>query len=543
MTEVMYTPLDGNEWVELYANESYNLSNLEIKDNFSTDQITCCGDNLCGYVVPENTYFIISEQDNTLNFSSLIFCVDDNSIGNGLGNSWDNITLLENNISLDNVFYGKETEKGNSLSKINNIWLETTPTPGAENFFYEEQINEIPDIRLGNNLPEIVFTNVMYKPFIIENLDYPEFNEQINSTIYYNVSRDSTILKEGTKEVLFKSHTITISEVVFEIVGNHTTCSRISTLNVNDTNFTNNFFCKTINVVPSEQAECNISLKMTTDKQIYEEGENVNIFHNLNNKTFPFEIEYWIEDIFGEVVKQKTTTSNTDKKSYTPKIIVAEKAFVVSSNLTHTACNNIENNTLKQSIVVFRGNVLEEKILEKEIKNSIAIVGISPPNPAFGDIIKIKLEIAKGNTSKNAIKTYVKGKNIISETSSFNIYGTNKEFSFSIPLLLKDNCNNKYDAGEYEVIVEGLELEVLKTITIKANPSCPTENNIEKAEQEKQSPAQKPIENITEKSVDKITGRAVYESAILKSKEYMKYFLLIISLSGAFLVLEKLRKH
>ena len=93
ITEIMFNPSDGNEWVEFYSPDTINFSGYELSDNLNTDQIVCCGN--CSFIIPNNTFFLIFDQDSSMNFSGYKYCVDDNSIGNSLGNSADKITITK----------------------------------------------------------------------------------------------------------------------------------------------------------------------------------------------------------------------------------------------------------------------------------------------------------------------------------------------------------------------------------------------------------------------------------------------------------------
>ncbi len=129
ITEIMHNPSDGNEWIEFYTGSEINFSGYELIDNLHTDQLICCGGS-CNYIVPQNSYFLILDQDSTLNYSGIRFCVDDVTIGNTLGNTNDKIAITKNLVTYVNISYQKTVASGNSIILINNSWQETTPTPG-----------------------------------------------------------------------------------------------------------------------------------------------------------------------------------------------------------------------------------------------------------------------------------------------------------------------------------------------------------------------------------------------------------------------------
>ena len=101
INEVMYDPSDGNEWVEIYNNASFpiDISLYNFSDSQSTDAIKTCQSFLGTTIINPNEYALITDQDtslyNTTNFNGTKVCVDDNSLGNGLSNSGDSISITK----------------------------------------------------------------------------------------------------------------------------------------------------------------------------------------------------------------------------------------------------------------------------------------------------------------------------------------------------------------------------------------------------------------------------------------------------------------
>ncbi|MBS3748696.1 MAG: lamin tail domain-containing protein, partial [Candidatus Thermoplasmatota archaeon] len=166
INEVMVNPIESdnsNEWIELYnpTNKTINLSGWKLSDNYATDELLPANTSIQP-LFPSQTFVLITDQDTTLtipvdeNDSVIHFMVDDNSIGNGLGNTDDFLKLIdENNTIIDTIEWGINTSEipgepidtpaeGNSLIRINHIqtnnsaidFAETTiPTPGKPNIF------------------------------------------------------------------------------------------------------------------------------------------------------------------------------------------------------------------------------------------------------------------------------------------------------------------------------------------------------------------------------------------------------------------------
>ncbi|HLC52057.1 MAG TPA: lamin tail domain-containing protein [Candidatus Nanoarchaeia archaeon] len=144
INEVMYSPNDGNEWVEIYnpTNQTINLSNWNFIDNKNTDALQCCSfDSACSLMLQPLSYALITDQDTTLYGSlqtnALKICVDDNSLGNGLSNSGDTV-IISNNVSETSMSYDSSIANKNnkSLELDSYTWRESYifgGTPGSIN--------------------------------------------------------------------------------------------------------------------------------------------------------------------------------------------------------------------------------------------------------------------------------------------------------------------------------------------------------------------------------------------------------------------------
>ncbi len=70
---------------------------------------------------------------------------------------------------------------------------------------------------------------------------------------------------------------------------------------------------------------------------------------------FEPEVEYWIEDMFGNIARSKFRTNNTNvAKSWTPPEITGTEAYLIRAVITNEVCNdtNLSNNVAEKLIVV-----------------------------------------------------------------------------------------------------------------------------------------------------------------------------------------------
>ena len=86
----------------------------------------------------------------------------------------------------------------------------------------------------------------------------------------------------------------------------------------------------------------------------------------------------------------------------------------------------------------------------------------------FGENIRVRLTIYRGNTSKTSISAWIeKSGEKISKRTRFNINKKFEEKDITIPIQIFPNCNKKFSDGEYTLVVEGLNEEDKNTIDIQ----------------------------------------------------------------------------
>ena len=177
INEVVYNPEQTettNEWIELYnpTDQPIDVADWSITDNSAEDFLE--GDTQHGdgtTIIPSAGYAIITDQDTTIYETLSIpesvirLCVDDTSIGNGLGNTEDKLILKNSQGDIiDAIEWGEDYpdvpglpastySEGHSLSRTPNqdtddtstdFFDTTTPTPGDQNIFSEQPTESQP---------------------------------------------------------------------------------------------------------------------------------------------------------------------------------------------------------------------------------------------------------------------------------------------------------------------------------------------------------------------------------------------------------------
>ena len=175
-----------------------------------------------------------------------------------------------------------------------------------------------------------------------------------------------------------------------------------------------------------------------------------------------------IKDIYGDIVKEYspfTNSSATTKKTsstYTPNLDPG--LYFIYANLT-VDCNDVDlDNNFDDEHFIIKANKAEESLIKIE-----DIYDLGSDNQAeFGDTVRIKLVVYKGNTTKDSIKAWIESKKgeKASKQSKTNVYDNYIEYTLTLPIQLYPNCGEDLDDGTYYVKVEGLDTADSKEIEI-----------------------------------------------------------------------------
>ncbi len=407
--------------------------------------------------------------------------------------------------------------------------------------------NQSYDFTIKSILPDQCYTGKEYtRLFRVENLDYTE-GVIANITGYYNISKKDFFKEETFDKTVKKYSYANTGDIFFEKAGYYLVCGKIIRNTLEDNYTENNRICKNISVIDSNSVVCNVSINISIENRIYESQEKIKFKNLLNNNTFPFVIEYWIEDLHGRVLKKSVNTSNLNQKSYTPKITESDKVLVINNRLAFIGCNNTANRTTSNKRFI----VIKHQESESEIK----IEKINKKIIKFGELLKVKLFIYKGDTTKKAIKAWLEKDNKkASEQITFYAEYKYSESELYLPVSTKPNCDHKLENGSYTLIVEGLgerDKEKVRLEGIKKGV-CPKNKVVEKncppipeCEQKDTSQQQIPSCNcsIEQESRDVehenpqnmvnaslITSNIIYESKNEKVKKYLSYLIMFILL-------------
>ena len=468
--------------------------------------------SICGQIVnssyPDNNTFNNFACKVTLvqnNFTDEVVLPQQN-----LTNLTNNVTLPLVNATFDNVTNFTATNFTETNFTINSSW---------ENISLNSTFNDT--FANPDNLTNMNLTNLTLPPNLEENLSYIE-NLSENIT-------DAVNITDGMPDA-----------------------NTSAIVNISETNSTSNY--------------CMANLSVRTEKLFYED-EPIIFYNDVNPKPTNFTIEYWIEDLFGNVLKAKTNTTNTNSKQFTPKLDEKDKVLLIKNKL-YAACLN-QSLTSEKMVIYLDNDIM---INACDVKNTTS---------SCTDNNEVQIIYLMNNTgcSKPAAKKYSiqsfytrakkEEKNIsiysnvkASNESQLYIYrltllhnltiNSSKTYGFDVSLMPGDNTfmalleNNRTVADikqmNYHVpigddttnefqIVPGTEASAKQKTEIKSgksNISLATSSNVGMNSKE-----------AGVKMANEVTGQAVYESKSARAYTLTPYILVGLTVLVAVLLIWK----
>ena len=204
------------------------------------------------------------------------------------------------------------------------------------------------------------------------------------------------------------------------------------------------------------------SLQILTPKQIIDKNDKLTFSFRTNTNNFI--IVYWIEDLFGTILKNKINTTNTNKKSYTPKLDESqnEKTLVIKSTLNTNFCN-----TSASELVVVIGKEQNCSSL------SIDEINLGADEKArFGETLAVELSFCTTKTNQK-INLWLEDKeNKISQDSSIKLTDHFTQGTIKFPISIKPNCNHKFEPKTYSLIAKGFNKETTRSVIVDENLDC-----------------------------------------------------------------------
>ena len=238
------------------------------------------------------------------------------------------------------------------------------------------------------------------------------------------------------------------------------------------------------NGTQGNQTMCNVSFSVATDKNLYNNSEKVEIGFSIDPEPDDFAIEYWIEDLAGNIAKAKYNTTNTGQKSWTPSIDEEDKSFFVKANL-YMNCSREEIMQYSEKLITVKGS-------PKPSQSSISIKEVyigEDESIEFGKPLRVRLDIYKGDEASSTVEAWIEdldSSDKISEISKLTLYDKFREYDLTLPVQIKNNCNRKYSDGSYTLIAEGFNMTQKREVRVEGIVSSMCPETAETSETENQ---------------------------------------------------------
>ncbi|MBA4310056.1 MAG: hypothetical protein C0425_06930 [Chlorobiaceae bacterium] len=187
ITEVMYAPIVGPEWIELYnpTKEDLNLKNWSLSDNVQTNKISL---SFVDLVLGPNEYLVIARDSTFYNFYSTQSKIIIRNFSS-LSNTEDEVNIFDQRDSrIGKMKYNSKQggRNGKSLERINlsnlaisdSINWSTSLSPNGNTVGAENSFTLIPAYEKNS----LVINEIMFEPDI-DNSEFIEFYNPTNSDI------------------------------------------------------------------------------------------------------------------------------------------------------------------------------------------------------------------------------------------------------------------------------------------------------------------------------------------------------------------------
>lgn len=475
ISEIMFNPSGSDtdhEWIEIYNNdtETYNMTGWKLQTAGVDHSLNQNGTNL---ILQSGAFAIIVQDTATFlnDYQNSSAAVIDSSWSD-LSNSVNKSVLLKNSsVVFDNITYSIVPE-GNSSCLIGNFTA-CIPTPGAPNLANASGTNSSSMSSADASFSFLIdsaVVNATYALFKL-NLSGKDCAKLDNVTMIYNITPGFSM--NLSVELACGA---SLANWTPAAAGNYTICGSLMNNSFSDTNLSNNAACKSV-VTSDVQKFCNTSVSISSDS-VANVGSALEYKIVLNdaacNESF-VDVEYWIEDFFGNYVKAKLNTtqefscSKQIDRQWTPDAIVGTEAYKIKAALK-TKCNdlNSSDNYAEKIIIVkgLAGNVSSAAISASatsvqsnssaiQVKPKAALEIISyPPKVFVGEAFETLVNVSM-NASFSIYSYVYSGNTPVSEWNGKGSWDANRqERNASGLIILANKIENGTPAGDYTMKVK-----------------------------------------------------------------------------------------
>jgi hypothetical protein len=523
VNEIMYNPPgpDNNlEFVEISGTN--NLSGCFFGDLAANDTLDLLYQGSAPYsLIVESGYNYTS----LLPYASSIYSAG-STLGNNL-NDEDAVFLYcyrnSSVVLVDFMGYNSTFADGNgySLELVDGIWMESSElggTPGRKNT--ATYLSSLSQVKLVPALPEMVFAHSSYSG--IFRVIFPRKadcsrKENVDVHYYFIDEKDQTVLEKTVTKNNVGCSASGIGDFSLSSPGVYQLCGEVTSLSSLPVDLSSGPLsrsCISFSVFDPLDFGCDYELSISSDRLVYSNKESISYSHQLvdlesgsdnkldnnsDNKSenksynkgdhislsaasFPFQIEYWVEDLSGDIVKDKVITSSLTRRSYTPSIDEKDGVFYLKARVL-PSCLDLDqsNNYAEKLFLVLNANPSVSSANTSSDQSGDSSSGSYlkvkdyPSSAKFGDLLTLDLELYRGDTTKYSISSYLEkdGKKV-SSISKVSLKKKYYPYLLSLPLQVKTNCDQKISEGSARLVIEGLGEREEKDILLSgtASGSC-----------------------------------------------------------------------
>jgi len=289
-----------------------------------------------------------------------------------------------------------------------------------------------------------------------------------------------------------------------------------------------------------------MDIGLKNNSNLFENGVSIKFRNNIsivdnNSAEHTYVIEYWIEDLFGAIIKSKIITENTNEKSYTPNIKEKDAILIIKNRLVNVSCVVSNVSILEsQHMILVKNPSYVESICEtvstcgtstkssstgtsKTPSKIASIVNAADPL-SFINISQIELKnnyttidlnIYRGDTQKTVVELYAidKHNKSISQKYKFKMLNKYSGINIEFPLYLDTICDSS-------LRMKGLDSDQDFPLDICENESTTSTIAISSIKASiDEHVVDETLQNYTHNATP-LTGNLVYESVNQKNKKY-----------------------
>lgn len=266
---------------------------------------------------------------------------------------------------------------------------------------------------------------------------------EVNSTLNLTFIKDSSFDFEDNESLNLLNNNIGLQSPCFINFSQEAKEAAIENVTVPLTNISNSTISNNSSNISQSNFVCDETFSITTATDFFESKIEFSFESSINDN---FSIDYHIEDLESNIVKKRITTTNKNKKSFTPK--KRTDVFNIKAKLSKGNCSY---NSTKQ--VVFYSKFNNEENSKKGGENDVDI------KKSYFKILN-KGELTQLNTN---ILKYEAYKGTDTSKRTFLVYhGTKKINSIAVSKKdqkIKGEFRINLTNGLNRVLVTGLDLE------------------------------------------------------------------------------------